>query len=76
MAGIGEVADYCECDVVSTYRLWLLHELFKGELSVEEYVQSELMLSNFIDARIQDKPHWGRLVSNSIVRTDLEIILR
>jgi predicted PolB exonuclease-like 3'-5' exonuclease len=27
---MGEVADYCECDVVSTYRLWLLHELFSG----------------------------------------------
>src|SRR2546429_7838082 len=34
---IADVADYCECDVVSTYRLWLLHELFKGTSSVEEH---------------------------------------
>jgi 3'-5' exonuclease len=38
---IAEVADYCECDVVSTYRLWLLHELFKGAISAEEHERSE-----------------------------------
>ena len=72
---IVEVADYCECDVVSTYRLWLLHELFKGDLSVEQYEQSELMLSKFIDARIKDRPHWGRLVSSAILQTELKMIL-
>src|SRR4029453_1192077 len=58
---IAEVADYCECDVMSTYRLWLLHELFKGAISAEEHERSELALSDFIVARIQDKPHWARL---------------
>jgi hypothetical protein len=48
---IAEVADYCECDVVSTYRLWLLHELFKGAISVEEHDRSELALSDLIIAR-------------------------
>jgi predicted PolB exonuclease-like 3'-5' exonuclease len=43
---IAEVADYCECDVVSTYRLWLLHELFKGAISAEEHERSELALSD------------------------------
>lgn len=55
---IQEVADYCECDVISTYRLWLLHELFKGALTPTEYEQSEFILSNFITARLSDKPHW------------------
>ena len=27
---IGEIAAYCESDVVNTYRLWLRHELFRG----------------------------------------------
>src|SRR5215207_5667219 len=27
---IGEVAAYCETDVISTYRVWLVHELFRG----------------------------------------------
>jgi 3'-5' exonuclease len=58
---IAEVADYCECDVMSTYRLWLLHEPFKGAISAEEHERSELALSDFIVARIQDKPHWARL---------------
>ena len=58
---IGEVSDYCECDVISTYRLWLLHELFKGELSVEEHANSERQLSDFIDQRLQEKPHWKHL---------------
>jgi 3'-5' exonuclease len=27
---IREIAEYCESDVVNTYRLWLRHELFRG----------------------------------------------
>jgi predicted PolB exonuclease-like 3'-5' exonuclease len=64
---ITEVADYCECDVVSTYRLWLLHELFKGAISAEEHERSELALSDFIVTRIQDKPHWARLRAGAAV---------
>ena len=64
---IGKVADYCECDVVSTYRLWLLHELFKGAISAEEHERSELALSDFIVARIQDKPHWARLRAGAAI---------
>jgi Predicted 3'-5' exonuclease related to the exonuclease domain of PolB len=30
---ITEVADYCETDVVNTYRVWLRYELFRGRLS-------------------------------------------
>ena len=64
---IGKVADYCEGDVVSTYRLWLLHELFKGAISAEEHERSELALSDFIVARIQDKPHWARLRAGAAI---------
>ena len=28
-----EIADYCESDVVNTYRVWLRHELFRGNLA-------------------------------------------
>jgi hypothetical protein len=34
--------------------MWLLHELFKGAVSVEQHEQSERMLSDFIGARIQE----------------------
>ena len=52
---------------MSTYRLWLLHELFKGAISAEEHERSELALSDFIVARIQDKPHWARLRAGAAI---------
>jgi predicted PolB exonuclease-like 3'-5' exonuclease len=30
---IQDIADYCESDVVNTYRVWLRHELFRGKLT-------------------------------------------
>ena len=30
---IQEIAEYCESDVVNTYRVWLRHELFRGKLT-------------------------------------------
>jgi predicted PolB exonuclease-like 3'-5' exonuclease len=38
---IKEVASYCLEDVVNTYRIWLVHELFCGRLSAREYEGSE-----------------------------------
>ncbi len=38
---IQEVADYCRSDVVSTYRLWLRHELFRGRLDQGQFEFSE-----------------------------------
>jgi 3'-5' exonuclease len=32
---IREIAEYCESDVVNTYRVWLRHELFRGRPSGE-----------------------------------------
>ena len=29
---IQEIADYCQSDVINTYRLWLRYELFRGRL--------------------------------------------
>jgi Predicted 3'-5' exonuclease related to the exonuclease domain of PolB len=31
---IAEIAQYCESDVLNTYRLWLLYELFRGAITV------------------------------------------
>src|SRR5262249_9663567 len=38
---IRDIAAYCESDVVNTYRLWLRHELFRGQLSEAEFQASE-----------------------------------
>jgi hypothetical protein len=68
-----ELAEAREQHVVSTYRLWLLHELFKGAISVEEYERSELALSDFIVARVQDKPHWARLRAGAAIEAVMKM---
>ena len=38
---IKEIADYCETDIVNTYRVWLRYELFRGKLTEMEIRASE-----------------------------------
>jgi predicted PolB exonuclease-like 3'-5' exonuclease len=48
---IREIAEYCESDVLNTYRVWLRHELFRGRLSPAEFQASEANLADFVKAR-------------------------
>jgi predicted PolB exonuclease-like 3'-5' exonuclease len=54
---IKEIADYCEADVVNTYRVWLRYELFRGRLQEGEHQASERSLADFIRARVSTKAH-------------------
>ena len=54
---IREIAEYCESDVLNTYRVWLRYELFRGRLSDAEFQASEACLLDFIKARGNTKPH-------------------
>ncbi len=54
---IKEIADYCETDIVNTYRVWLRYELFRGRLSPSDYEASELGLAEFLKTRADTKPH-------------------
>lgn len=54
---IREIAEYCESDVVNTYRLWLRYELFRGRLTDAEFQESEQNLVGFIKARGNTRPH-------------------
>jgi predicted PolB exonuclease-like 3'-5' exonuclease len=54
---IREIAEYCESDVVNTYRVWLRYELFRGRLSDAEFLGSEAGLVDFIKTRGNTKPH-------------------
>jgi predicted PolB exonuclease-like 3'-5' exonuclease len=54
---IQEVADYCETDVVNTYRVWLRYELFRGGVTNTEFDASEAALREFVLARAAEKPH-------------------
>jgi len=54
---IAEVARYCETDVVNTYRLWLIYEVFRGALSQEELLWSELRLQSHVRQHKAENPH-------------------
>ena len=59
---IREIADYCEDDVLNTYRVWLRYELFRGRLSDAEFQGSEAKLAEFVKARGNTKPHLTALM--------------
>jgi 3'-5' exonuclease len=59
---IGEIAEYCESDVLNTYRVWLRYELFCGRLSDAEFQASEAHLVQFVRARGNTKPHLTSLM--------------
>jgi predicted PolB exonuclease-like 3'-5' exonuclease len=48
---IKDIAQYCESDVVNTYRVWLRYELFRGRLTEAEFQASEGCLVDCIKAR-------------------------
>jgi predicted PolB exonuclease-like 3'-5' exonuclease len=54
---IGEVAQYCESDILHTYRLWLIYELFRGAMTAEQLAFSEARAADFIQTRKADNPH-------------------
>ena len=58
---IQDIADYCESDVVNTYRLWLRYELFRGKLTPIQFQFSEQKLGEFIKTRSDAKPHLAEL---------------
>ena len=72
---IQDIADYCESDVVNSYRVWLRHELFQGRLTNSAFEASEANLQEFIKARANTKPHLAESITRyptihlSVLRT-------
>jgi predicted PolB exonuclease-like 3'-5' exonuclease len=60
---IKEIADYCETDVVNTYRVWLRYELFRGRLDEVGFKASELNLIEFIKRHENTKQHLSGVVA-------------
>ena len=60
---IREIADYCECDVLNTFRVWLRYALFRGRLSYEGFRRSEDNLIQFINIRGNAKPHLADMIA-------------
>jgi predicted PolB exonuclease-like 3'-5' exonuclease len=59
---IKEIAEYCETDIVNTYRAWLRYELFRGSLSPEAHQQSEANLAEWISTRADSKQYLMALI--------------
>jgi 3'-5' exonuclease len=66
---IKEIADYCETDVVNTYRVWLRYELFRGRLCESEHQASERSLADFNQARANIKRERERPPQHNHQRT-------
>jgi predicted PolB exonuclease-like 3'-5' exonuclease len=54
---IEEVARYCESDVLNTYRVWLVYELFRGAITAEQLSWSETQTREFVANRKANNPH-------------------
>jgi 3'-5' exonuclease len=50
---IKEVVEYCETDVINTYRVWLRYELFRGTLGQSAFEGSQRNLADLMNARYQ-----------------------
>ena len=59
---IREIADYCESDVVNTYRVWLRYELFRGRLTDAAFQASEADLADYVRSHANSKPHLADVV--------------
>jgi predicted PolB exonuclease-like 3'-5' exonuclease len=59
---IEEVARYCESDVLNTYRVWLVYELFRGAITAEQLSWSETQVREFVVTRKSANAHLGAAV--------------
>lgn len=48
---IEEVARYCESDVLNTFRVWLVYELFRGAITDKHLDWSERQIRDFVMSR-------------------------
>jgi predicted PolB exonuclease-like 3'-5' exonuclease len=69
---IEEVAHYCESDVLNTYRVWLVYELFRSSITANELDWSEAQIRDFVATRKTANPHLrdavGFLPGNAVPR--------
>jgi predicted PolB exonuclease-like 3'-5' exonuclease len=54
---VDEVARYCESDVLNTYRVWLVYELFRGSITANELDRSEAQIREFVLSRKSSNQH-------------------
>lgn len=56
---IQEIRNYCECDVLGTYLVFLKFALFRGELSEAGYEKSIANLRTYLAGAVAERPYLG-----------------
>ncbi len=54
---VEKVARNSESDVLNTYRVWLVSELFRGSITASEHDWSEAQVRDFVASRKSANPH-------------------
>ena len=57
-----EIRDYCECDVINTYLLYLIYQHHCGSMSSESFKKSKDDLKDFMQDKLQKKPHFSEFI--------------
>ena len=57
---LGKIRDYCECDVLNTYLIYLRFELMRGRLTQADYEAQTLRLRTALEA--DERPHIGEFL--------------
>jgi predicted PolB exonuclease-like 3'-5' exonuclease len=63
---IEEVARYCESDVLNTYRVWLVYELFQGSITRSQFEWSEDQIRDFVQLRKAKNGHLQAAVGGGV----------
>jgi 3'-5' exonuclease len=69
---IAEVGRYCESDVLNTYRVWLVYELFRGAITIEDLDWSENQIREFVASRKSANPHLSSAVGIAASSSSLD----
>jgi predicted PolB exonuclease-like 3'-5' exonuclease len=70
---IREIAEYCETDVLNTYRVWLRYELFRGRLTEAAHQAGELNLIEFVRRHEKTKQHLRGIVAEPGVKQTVDV---
>ncbi len=64
--GIGEITDYCRCDVLDTYFVFLRTQVVLGKLTLDSEQERIERAMAWIEARVDEVPIFGAYLANCV----------
>lgn len=61
---IQEIRDYCECDVINTYLLYLIYQHHNGSINKSSLDKCKKELKDFLQSKIESKPHFAEFIKD------------